>query len=122
MAPTPNDEEREERIHQEIIVDAYGGDEQAMGWYYYLEGMLHVPFLARCVAERAISPLHTGDEVEVVGLAPEEECQHEMFVEMPWERRTLAVPLSQLEGIMADAPTRQAIDDWQYWVKRGYTF
>ena len=94
MAPTPKDEERDERIHQEIIVAAVGDDEQAMGWYYYLEGRLHVPFLARCVAERAISPLRVGDEVEVVGLAPEVECQHEMFVEMPWERRTLPVPLS----------------------------
>lgn len=121
MVPTPKDEEREDRIHMEIIVDAHG-DEQALGWYYYLEGTLQVPFLARCVTERAVSPLRTGDEVEVVGLAPEEECQHEMFVEMPWERRTLAVPLSQLEGITADAPTQQAIEDWRYWVKRGYTF
>jgi len=122
MAPPPKDEEREERIHVEIIVDAYGGGEQAMGWYYYLEGTLQCPFLARCVTERAISPLRIGDDVKVVGLAPDEECQHEMFVEMPWERRTLAVPLSQLEGITADAPTQQAIEDWQYWVKRGYTF
>ena len=28
---------REERIHNEIIVDAYGPEEQALGWYYYLE-------------------------------------------------------------------------------------
>lgn len=122
MTPVPKDEEREERIHMEIIVDAYDGDEQAMGWYYYLEQTLQVPFLARCVAERAISPLHTGDEVEVVGLAPEDECQHEMFVEMRWEQRTLAVPLSQLEGITADAPTQQAIEDWRYWVEQGYEF
>jgi hypothetical protein len=31
------DEEREERISMEIIVDAYDAEEQAMGWYYYLE-------------------------------------------------------------------------------------
>ncbi len=122
MAPMPKDAEREERIHREIIVDAYSGDEQATGWYYYLEGTLYVPFLARCVTERAISPLHTGDEVEVVGLAPEGECRYEMFVEMPWERRTLAVLLSQLEGVTADTPTQQAIEDWRYWVKGGYTF
>lgn len=28
------DEQREERIGMEIIVDAYGAEEQAMGWYY----------------------------------------------------------------------------------------
>jgi hypothetical protein len=116
----PRDEAREERIQMEIIVDAYNADEQALGWYYYLERAMTVPFLARCVAERAISLLHIGDEVEVVGLAAEDECRHEMFVQTPWERRTLAVPLSQLEGLTADEPTQQAIEDWRYWVGRGY--
>jgi len=38
---------REDRIHMEIIVDAYGPEEQAMGWYYYLEDKLDFPFRAR---------------------------------------------------------------------------
>ena len=50
------DEEREQRISMEIVVDAYGPEEQAMGWYYSLKDRLGFPFLARCVAERAISP------------------------------------------------------------------
>jgi Calcium binding len=122
MVKPMKDEEREERIRMEIIVDAHDSEEQAMGWYYYLEENLQFPFLARCVAERAISPLRPGDEVEVVGLPPEEECQHEMFVQMRWERRPLAVPLSQLEGIAVDAQTQQAIEDWHYWVTQGYEF
>jgi hypothetical protein len=64
----------------EIIVDAYGPEEQAMGWYYYLEGKLDFPFRAKCIAERVISPLREGDAVEVTGMAPESDCQHEMFV------------------------------------------
>jgi hypothetical protein len=120
MERTPSDEEREERIAMEIIVDAYSPEEQALGWYYYLEGQLSFPFLARCIAERATSVLRVGDEVEVVGMAPEEECDHEMFVLMPWERRTLAVPLSQLEAITGDESTRRAIEDWHYWIARGY--
>ncbi len=28
---------REQRIHDEIIVDCYDETERAMGWYYYLE-------------------------------------------------------------------------------------
>ncbi len=121
MGKEARDEEREERIRMEIIVDAYGPEEQAMGWYYYLEEQLQFPFLAHCIAERAISPLRIGDEVEVVGMAPEDECEHEMFVLMPWERRTLAVPLSRLEaGSHVDDETRQAVEAWQYGVKRGY--
>jgi hypothetical protein len=120
MAQPPRDEERDERIAMEIIVDAYGPEEQALGWYYYLENNLRVPFPARCIAQRAISPLEVGDEVEIVGMAPEDECEHEMFVLTRWERRTLAVPLSQLAGVAVDEQTRQAIEDWHDWVARAY--
>jgi hypothetical protein len=120
MPERPKDEERERRIGMEIVVDAYSPDEQALGWYSHLENALQVPFLARCVAARAISPLRVGDEVEVVGLAPEAECRHEMFVLTPWEGRTLAVPLAQLGDLAADAQTEQAVEDWRYWVERGY--
>ena len=91
-----------------------------MGWYYSLEDRLHFPFAAKCTAERSISPLRVGDEVDVVEMGPEEECEHEMFVLIRWERRTLAVPLAQLEGIAVDERTRQAIEDWHYWVAQGY--
>jgi hypothetical protein len=78
----------------EAIVDAYGAEEQALGWYYYLDDRLGFPFLAKCIEKRATSPLRVGDEVEVLAMAPEQECQHEMFVMMRWEREGLGVPLS----------------------------
>jgi hypothetical protein len=35
----------------------------------------------------------------------------------------LAVPLSQLKPInAADEQTKQAVEDWHYWVKMGYEF
>ena len=120
MARSAADEERDERIDNEIIVDAYGPEEQALGWYYYLENTLQFPFRARCIAERVISPLRVGDEVEVTGMAPEDECEHEMFVLTRWRRRTLGVPLAQLAGAGVDAQTEQAIGDWHYWVGSGY--
>jgi len=114
------DEEREQRIAMEIVVDAYGPEEQAMGWYSSLEDKLAFPFSAKCIAQRAISPLRADDEVEVIGMAPEDECGHEMFVLTRWDRGTLAVPLSQLEAIDADEETRQVVEDWHYWVAQGY--
>ena len=120
MTQRAKDEAREERISMEIIVDAYGPEEQAMGWYYYLDDNLHCPFPARCVARRSTSPLKPGEEVEVVGMAPEEDCEHEMFVLIQWKDSQLAVPLMQLEGIQVDEQTQQAIEDWHYWVDRGY--
>ncbi len=114
------DEEREERIQNEIIVDAYGPEEQALGWHVYLSEKLQFPFSARCVERREISPLEPDDEVEVVGMASDEECMHEMFVLIRWNRRPLGVPLMQLEGIQMDEETQQAIEDLHYWVNRGY--
>ena len=120
MTGQAKDEAREERIHMEIIVDAYGPEEQVAGWYNYLYDTLQIPFTARCIGRRVISPLEPGDEVEVVGMAPEEECAHEMFVLIRWRPHELAVPLMQLEGIQVDEETQQAIEDWHYWVNRGY--
>jgi hypothetical protein len=120
MTREAKDEAREQRIEMEIIVDAYGPEEQALGWYYYLEENLHFPFSARCIVRRAISPLQPGDEVEVVGMPPEEECEHDMFVLIRWDSRQFGVPLIQLEGIDVDEETQQAIEDWHYWVNQGY--
>jgi hypothetical protein len=122
MPSIERDEAREERISMEIVVDAYGPEEQAMGWYYYLDDTLNFPFKARCIAERRISPLEVGEEVEVLGMLPEDECRHEMFVEIRWSGRALGVPLSQLEALDVDDKTQEAIEDWHYWVARGYEF
>ncbi len=86
MPTIKTDPKRERRIEQEIIVDAYNESERAMGWYCYMQEHLHFPFTARCCVERAISPLRVGDEMDVNDLAPEDECQYEMFVMTRWDR------------------------------------
>jgi Calcium binding len=122
MAKPKPDRRTEQRIAQEIVVDAYGPEERAMGWYYYLEAQLHFPFQGKCTALRATSPLRKGQQIEVIGLASADECEHEMFVTVSWEDRHLAVPLAQLEPLRVDKTTRQAIKDWRYWLAQGYEF
>ena len=117
------DEEREHRITMEVVVDCYNEEERAMGWYYYVEGQLRFPFTATCIAKRAVSPLHIKDEVEVIGMPPEEECGREVFVTIRWEKDGLAVPLAQLKPIRAtDEQTKQAVADWHYWVSMDYRY
>src|SRR4051794_12643983 len=70
---------REDRIHNEAIVDA-GPEEQAMSWYYYLEGKISFPFKARCLAAKIVSPLEKGETVEVIRMAPDDVCEHDMLV------------------------------------------
>ena len=122
VAKPKRDRIREERIHNEAIVDAYGPEEQALGWYYYLENNIEFPFTGRCIAPKVVSPLRKGETVEVRGLAPEDSCAHDMLVLIRWHDRNVAVPLSQLTAIDADESTVEAITDWHYWLDQGYCF
>jgi hypothetical protein len=122
MAKKPKrNPERDERISAEVLVDCYDREEVAMGWYTYMENQLQFPFTATCIAPRAISPLRVKDEVEVTGMAPEEECECEVFVTIRWDRPDgLAVPLAQLKPISeTDTPTVEAVADWHYWRSMG---
>ena len=111
---------REDRIENEAIVDARP-EEQAMGWYYYLEGKIRFPFRAKCVAANAISPLRKGETVEVMRMAMEDACEHDMLVQIRWQGRKITVPLSQLVAIDPDeSAAGAAIGDWHYWIAQGY--
>jgi hypothetical protein len=115
--------EREDRITMEIVVDCYNREECAMGWYYYIERQLQLPFTATCIAKRAVSPLRVKDEVEVIGMPPESECESEVFVTIRWEKDGLAVPLAQLQPIAdTDEQTKEAVADWHYWLSMGYEY
>lgn len=118
MKRPKRDPVREDRIYNEAIVDARP-EEQAMSWYYYLEGKIRFPLRARCVAARPVSPLRKGETVEVIRMAAEDACEHDMLVQIRWQGRRTAVPLSQLEAIDADESTQEAIGDWHYWVAQG---
>ena len=117
----PNkDQIREDRIENEAIPDANGPEEQAASWHCYLEDKLQFPFQAKCTAAVLVSPLEKGETVEVIDMAPEDLCAHDMLVLIRWNSRKLAVPLSQLKPIDTDEDSTEAIADWHYWVARGY--
>ena len=113
---------REQRIEQEIVVDAYTSEERAMGWYYYLEGKLRFPFTATCIKRRATSPFTIGESLSVTALAREDNCMSEIIVLTAWHDRTLGVPLAQLRPRKVDAATKEGIEDWHYWVAMGYQY
>ena len=95
-------------------------DERAMSWYYYLESKIRFPFQAKCPATKVVSPLGKGETAEVVRMAPEEVCEHDMLVLVRWQGRTMAAPLSQLTAVDPDESTAEAVGDWHYWVAQGY--
>jgi Calcium binding len=68
------------------------------------------------------SPLRKGETVEVRRLGKEEACESDMLVQIQWQDRKIAVPLSQLVAIHPDESTAEAIGDWHYWVAQAYQF
>ena len=113
---------REERIHMEVIVDAYGSNEQSMGWYYYLDDKITFPFVAECSIANKRTPLTVGEKVTVTQMSGDDYCEYEMYVDILWNEKVLAVPLVQLKPKDADDNTVEAIEDWLYWKSRGYSF
>ncbi|OAB60259.1 hypothetical protein AY599_24240 [Leptolyngbya valderiana BDU 20041] len=118
--------EREHRIDYEIVVDAYTPEEQAMGWYVYLDDRLDFPFSAQWITQGNRDNPQKLDIVEVVAMAAEEECMGEMYVEIRYAEDTeedeFSVPLSEIRCLEDDdnLERRQCIEDWHYWVDMGY--
>ena len=119
---TKNDPAREQRI-EDYLVDTYGDpEEQAVGWYYSLHDALVDKIRCHCFKKRSMSPLAPGEEVDIVGMPPEDDCMREMFVYVRWNNRKIAVPLNQLEPLDGDDTAIQVIEDWLYWCMMGYEF
>ena len=116
------DEAREERILMEAVVDANGPEEQAMGWYYYLDDKISFPFAAECIVTNKRTPLELGERVRVLQMAGEDYCEHDMYVEISWKGKELAIPLVQIKPLDANEDTIEAIGDWHYWKEQGYMF
>jgi hypothetical protein len=93
MKKLKKDPIREDRIHNEAIIDACGPEERALGWYYYLENRLLLPFEARCIAtSQGRFTAQQGETAHVLRMAPEDACSADMLVLILWQGRTVAVP------------------------------
>jgi len=63
---------------------------------------------------------HKGETIEILRMASEDACEHDMLVQIRWQGRKVAVPLSQPTALDPDESTDEAIGDWHYWVAQGY--
>lgn len=122
MSEILQDDIREERIAMEIVVDAYNEEEVAMGWYYYLQDKINFPFKARWINRHEPE----GRNVIAIEMSSEDYCLDDMFIEVVYREGDFedifSARLSEIKPLKTDAATTEAIDDWHYWVKRGYQF
>ena len=84
------DAAREERISMEVVVDAYGTEEQAMGWHYYLDDKISFPFTAECIVVNKRTPLELGEKITVIRMAGENYCEHDMYVDITLEGKNIS--------------------------------
>ena len=123
MSKEVKNTEREERIYMDIVVDAYDPEERAVSWCHYLDDVMTFPFKAECILKDKRSPLHHGEQVEVLSLLHiDDNSNLEMYVEILWNDRQFGVPLKQIKPLNTDEDTEEAIADWHYWKNRGYEF
>jgi hypothetical protein len=122
MGKIKENESREDRIMNEIIADAYDTEDRIMGWQAYLDDALKFPFKAKCIKEITISPLTKNENVKVLRMADMNSYGNSMLVIIEWQNRQLGVPLEQILPVDSDEETLEAVEDWHYWVERGYQF
>lgn len=118
------DAEREERIRDEITVDAHGDSEVATSWYYYLEEKLDFPFEAMVYTHKKRNPpnsiSHSASKIRVLGLAPLQRCSVQQIWAMAilltggWET-PIHILLTDLNSVEADETREEALSDWMYW-------
>ncbi|MEI6370892.1 MAG: calcium-binding protein [Nostocales cyanobacterium ELA608] len=120
------DEIRETRINTEILADAEDKEERAMGWYYYLDDCLNVPFMGKWKKKNRKTGAIEEKPVEVLGMSGEDDCLKDMYVDVAYltgkEDDIHSAKLSEIEATDADEETQEALADWQYWLSRGYKF
>ena len=119
---TERNEEIEERIIDDVVVDAYGKEERSTGWYYYIAENCTFPFQAKCRAKQSTSPLKVGEKVEVIDIASGDDCDNRILVKIKWKDCEFAVPLEQLKAIDVEDDTQLILGDWAYWCEMGYEF
>jgi|SRR5271156_6382750 len=119
MTKPKRDPTRENRIHEQIIVDAYGPEEQAMGWYYYLEENMQFPFQAQCIATHPTSQRRVCRS-PTPGARRRMQQRHAR--DDPMARPEHGRPALAVEGRRRGSINETAIQDWHYWIEQGYCF
>lgn len=114
--PKSKDEERENRILDEIIVDAYGEAEQLMGWFYYFQDNLEFPIKAT-VKFRLRGGGGEIKKVKIVEVDPKSENGRALrlgIVEGKSERIQYISP-EEIASLDTSDENLQIINDWLYW-------
>ncbi len=114
--PKSKDKEREHRILYEVIVDAYGEEEQLMGWFYYFQDNLEFPIKAT-VRFRLRGGGEEIKKVKIVEVNTKNKNEWTIrlgIVEGKSERIQTISP-EEIKSIDTSPENLEIINDWLYW-------
>ena len=106
----------EDRIKNEILANAFHPHDINEKWFAYLRENITFPFVARCIKVVDSLPLALIDVVTVKQFSPNN-MKGDICVDVEWQNQIVRFPLSHLDWLDADESTRQALTDWQYWLR-----
>jgi Calcium binding len=111
-----HDEEREHRIHYEIIVDAYDEYEQAMSWYYCMEEKLEFPMKAKVKLHLKGGKIEEK-AVQIVEIDPKSETSLTLRLGITEGKsdRVQYISPEDIVSIKASDDSLEIINDWLYW-------
>jgi Calcium binding len=109
------DKERENRILDEVIVDANGDEERNIGWYYYFEEGLKFPINATIKLALCGGKLEEK-KVKIVEVKPDNEDKPMQLgiVEGKSERVQYISP-EAIVSVKTSDENLEILNDWLYW-------
>lgn len=111
-----HEDERDHRIHYEIIVDAYDDQEVAMSWYYYMEEKLEFPIMAK--VKLPVKGGKTEEKsVKIVEIDPKSETSLTLRLGIAESGGDRVQYISPDDIISAEtsAENLEVLNDWLYW-------
>lgn len=111
---------REEKIEEEILEGCYNSEMQMRAWHDYLQVALSFPFFATWKSVKE----DIEDDVKVIDMTNFIYCSQEkdMLVEIVYNNDIQTASLFEMINCDADEKTKEALDDWHYWVNSGNRF
>ncbi len=113
----PKDPIRQNRIRNEIIVDAYGDEEINMSWYYYFTDNLEFPFNAVAHLKKRNGRKENVD-IEVIEVASNTDEPLKLGFVLTKQGFIFPIAVEDLFSVDTTEENLEILNDWLYWNRK----
>lgn len=108
------DQEREDRIADDILVDCNGDDDVNMSWYYYFRDNLTFPIAAVAKLKKRSGGIEQM-AVELVSIYSDEPEPMKLGFTVGQSEIVNALDPEDLVSVDTSEENLEALNDWRYW-------